>query len=47
MTANKREIDLLQDPYINKSTAVPEAAKQELGIVGLSSGAIKMKERKL
>ena len=35
MTANKRGIDLLQDPSLNKSTAFTEAEKQSLGIVGL------------
>ncbi len=35
MTADKRGIDLLQDPSLNKSTAFTEAEKQALGIVGL------------
>jgi malate dehydrogenase (oxaloacetate-decarboxylating)(NADP+) len=35
MTANKRGMDLLQDPSLNKSTAFTEAEKQALGIVGL------------
>jgi malate dehydrogenase (oxaloacetate-decarboxylating)(NADP+) len=35
MTTNKRGIELLQDPSLNKSTAFPEAEKQALGIVGL------------
>jgi malate dehydrogenase (oxaloacetate-decarboxylating)(NADP+) len=35
MTADKRGIDLLQDPSLNKSTAFTEAEKQTLGIVGL------------
>jgi malate dehydrogenase (oxaloacetate-decarboxylating)(NADP+) len=35
MTTNKRGIELLQDPSLNKSTAFTEAEKQTLGIVGL------------
>ena len=35
MTANKRGMDLLQDPSLNKSTAFTEAEKKALGIVGL------------
>jgi malate dehydrogenase (oxaloacetate-decarboxylating)(NADP+) len=35
MTTNKRGIELLRDPSINKSTAFTEAEKQALGIVGL------------
>jgi hypothetical protein len=35
VTSNKRGMDLLQDPSLNKSTAFTEAEKQELGIVGL------------
>ena len=35
MTTNKRGIELLRDPSINKSTAFTEAEKQTLGIVGL------------
>ena len=35
MTTNKRGMDLLQDPSLNKSTAFTEAEKQTLGIVGL------------
>jgi malate dehydrogenase (oxaloacetate-decarboxylating)(NADP+) len=35
MATNKRGIDLLWDPSLNKSTAFTEAEKQVLGIVGL------------
>src|SRR6516165_2930307 len=35
MTPNKRGIDLLHEPSLNKSTAFTEAEKQALGIVGL------------
>jgi malate dehydrogenase (oxaloacetate-decarboxylating)(NADP+) len=35
MTSNKRGMDLLHDPSLNKSTAFSEAEKQALGIVGL------------
>jgi malate dehydrogenase (oxaloacetate-decarboxylating)(NADP+) len=35
MTTNKRGIELLQDPSLNKSTAFTEAEKQALGLVGL------------
>jgi malate dehydrogenase (oxaloacetate-decarboxylating)(NADP+) len=35
MTTNKRGIDLLQDPSLNKSTAFTESERQSLGIVGL------------
>ena len=35
MTTNKRGIELLQDPSLNKSTAFTETEKQTLGIVGL------------
>jgi malate dehydrogenase (oxaloacetate-decarboxylating)(NADP+) len=35
MITNKRGMDLLQDPSLNKSTAFTEAEKQALGIVGL------------
>ena len=35
MTTNKRGIELLHDPSLNKSTAFTEAEKQALGIVGL------------
>ncbi|MBV8191217.1 MAG: NAD-dependent malic enzyme [Alphaproteobacteria bacterium] len=34
-TTNKRGIDLLWDPSLNKSTAFTEAEKQALGLVGL------------
>jgi malate dehydrogenase (oxaloacetate-decarboxylating)(NADP+) len=35
MATNKRGMDLLEDPSLNKSTAFTEAEKQALGIVGL------------
>jgi malate dehydrogenase (oxaloacetate-decarboxylating)(NADP+) len=35
MTTNKRGIELLHDPSLNKSTAFTEAEKQALGLVGL------------
>ncbi len=35
MTTNKRGIEVLQDPSLNKSTAFTEAEKQAFGIVGL------------
>jgi malate dehydrogenase (oxaloacetate-decarboxylating)(NADP+) len=35
MSTNKRGMDLLQDPTLNKSTAFSETEKQALGIVGL------------
>ena len=35
MTTNKRGIELLQDPSLNKSTAFTESERQSLGIVGL------------
>jgi malate dehydrogenase (oxaloacetate-decarboxylating)(NADP+) len=35
MPTNKRGIELLLDPSLNKSTAFTEAEKQALGIVGL------------
>jgi malate dehydrogenase (oxaloacetate-decarboxylating)(NADP+) len=35
MTTNKRGMELLHDPSLNKSTAFTEAEKQALGIVGL------------
>jgi malate dehydrogenase (oxaloacetate-decarboxylating)(NADP+) len=38
MTTNKRGIEVLHDPSLNKSTAFTEAEKQSLGIVGLAEG---------
>ena len=35
MTTNKRGIELLHDPSLNKSTGFTEAEKQSLGVVGL------------
>jgi malate dehydrogenase (oxaloacetate-decarboxylating)(NADP+) len=34
-SAVKHGIEVLQDPYLNKSTAFTEAEKQELGLIGL------------
>ena len=35
MATNKRGMDLLEDPSLNKSTAFTEAEKQSLGLIGL------------
>src|SRR3974377_1815330 len=35
MTTNKRGLELLQDPVLNKSTAFSEEEKQALGLVGM------------
>jgi malate dehydrogenase (oxaloacetate-decarboxylating)(NADP+) len=35
MTTNKRGIEVLRDPSLNKSTAFTEAEKEALGLVGL------------
>ena len=35
MTSNKRGMNLLQDPLLNKSTAFTESEKRALGIDGL------------
>lgn len=35
MTSNKRGIELLQDPSLNKSTAFTESEKEALGLIGL------------
>jgi malate dehydrogenase (oxaloacetate-decarboxylating)(NADP+) len=35
MSTNKRGIELLHDPSLNKSTAFSETEKQAFGIVGL------------
>jgi malate dehydrogenase (oxaloacetate-decarboxylating)(NADP+) len=35
MITNKRGVELLYDPSLNKSTAFTDAEKQALGIVGL------------
>lgn len=47
MTTNKRGIELLQDPSLNKSTAFTEAEKQALGIVGLVPDVIETEDLQL
>jgi malate dehydrogenase (oxaloacetate-decarboxylating)(NADP+) len=47
MTINKRGIELLQDPSLNKSTAFTEAEKQELGLVGLVPDVIESEDLQL
>jgi malate dehydrogenase (oxaloacetate-decarboxylating)(NADP+) len=44
---NKRGIELLQDPALNKSTAFTEAEKQALGIVGLVPDATETEDLQL
>ena len=47
MTTNKRGIELLHDPALNKSTAFSEAEKQALGIVGLVPDVIETEDLQL
>ena len=47
MTTNKRGMDLLQDPLLNKSTAFTESEKQALGIVGLVPDVTETKDVQL
>jgi malate dehydrogenase (oxaloacetate-decarboxylating)(NADP+) len=47
MTTNKRGIELLHDPSLNKSTAFTEAEKQALGIVGLVPDATETEDLQL
>jgi malate dehydrogenase (oxaloacetate-decarboxylating)(NADP+) len=47
MSTNKRGIELLYDPSLNKSTAFTEAEKQALGIVGLVPDVIENEDLQL
>jgi malate dehydrogenase (oxaloacetate-decarboxylating)(NADP+) len=47
MTTNKRGIELLQDPTLNKSTAFTESEKQALGLVGLVPEATETEDLQL
>jgi malate dehydrogenase (oxaloacetate-decarboxylating)(NADP+) len=47
MTTNKRGIELLQDPALNKSTAFTEAEKQALELVGLVPDVIETEDLQL
>lgn len=47
MASNKRGIELLRDPTLNKSTAFTEKEKQELGLVGLVPDTIETEEHQL
>ncbi len=44
---NKRGIEQLQDPSLNKSTAFTEAEKQALGLVGLVPDVTETEELQL
>lgn len=46
-TINKRGIELLHDPSLNKSTAFTEAEKQALGLVGLVPDSIETEDVQL
>jgi malate dehydrogenase (oxaloacetate-decarboxylating)(NADP+) len=46
-STNKRGIELLQDPSLNKSTAFTEAEKQALGLVGLVPDVTESEELQL
>jgi len=47
MNTNKRGMELLQDPTLNKSTAFTEAEKQALGIIGLVPDVTETKDQQL
>jgi len=47
MTTNKRGIELLQDPALNKSTAFTDAEKQALELVGLVPDVIETEDLQL
>ncbi len=47
MTTNKRGIELLQDPSLNKSTAFTESEKDALGLVGLVPDVIENEDLQL
>src|SRR6201984_2087148 len=47
MTTNKRGIELLQDPALNKSTAFTEAEKQALELVGLVPDVVETEDLQL
>ncbi|MGA8188748.1 MAG: NAD-dependent malic enzyme, partial [Candidatus Sulfotelmatobacter sp.] len=47
MRTNKRGMELLQDPTLNKSTAFTEAEKQALGITGLVPDVTETEDQQL
>ena len=47
MNTNKRGMELLQDPTLNKSTAFTEAEKQALGIIGLVPDVTETEDQQL
>jgi len=47
MSTNKRGMELLQDPTLNKSTAFTEAEKQALGITGLVPDVTETEDQQL
>src|SRR6202165_5795261 len=47
MTINKRGIELLHDPSLNKSTGFTEAEKQALGLVGLVPDVTETEDQQL
>lgn len=46
-TANKRGIELLRDPSLNKSTAFTESEREALGLVGLVPDATESEDLQL